>query len=162
MHRLNVVRVAGLTALGVLVVACKPSAPLALTGRVSLMFESLRNDGMSVSDVFFILENRTRHAIYFQGTQAFWSRTATPAYTTLSCADPDPSITANESTFRLPDYSDGPPAFIKVSPGDRVRLDVASYGDEVARHRGGTCLLRLKVRGGDYIESAPFHPIVTF
>src|ERR1700675_4507352 len=98
--------------------------------RVSLTFEGLRNDGMSVSDVFFILENRSSRAIYFQANKAFWSNTAYPVYTAMSCTDAHPSRGTNDSSFPLVDFWGGPPPFIKVSPGDRLRLDVAHYGND--------------------------------
>ena len=162
MQWLDVFRVSCLAAVGFLAVACKPSEPLDPAGRVSLTFEGLRNDGMSVSDVFFILENRSTRAIYFQATNAFWSSTTYPVYTGMSCTDADPSRGTYDSGFPLVDFWGGPPAFIKVSPGDRLRLDVADHGNDIAQHRGGTCRLRLQLRDDDVIESKPFHPIVTF
>jgi hypothetical protein len=143
MQWLDVVRVSRLAAIGFLAVACKPSEPLDPAGRISLTYDGLRNDGMSVSDVFFILENRSARAIYFQATKAFWSSTAYPVYTATSCTDADPSKGRNDSSFPLVDFRGGPPPFIKVSPGDRLRLDVADYGNDIAQHRGGTCRLRL-------------------
>jgi hypothetical protein len=162
MQWLNVVRVSGLAAIGFLAVACKPSEPLDPAGQVSLTFEGLRNDGMSVSDVFFILENRSTRPIYFQATKAFWSSTAYPVYTAISCTDADPSRGTSASTFPLVDFWGGPPPFIEISPGDRLRLNIADHGNDIAQHRGGTCRLRLQLKGDNVIESKPFHPIITF
>lgn len=159
---LNLIRVSGLVAIGFLAIACTPSVPVDPAGQVSLTFGGLRNDGMSISDVFFLLENRSPRPIYIQARKPFWSRTAYPVYTAITCTDADAPSGTSDSGFPLVDYRGDPPPFRKISPGDRLRLDVADYGNTIVQHRGGTCRLRIQLRGNDVIESKPFHPIVTF
>jgi hypothetical protein len=162
MRWFDVVRVFHIAAISTLVVACTPSEPVGPAGQVSLTFDGLRNDGMSVSDIFFMLENRTTHAIYFRASKAFWSSTAHPVYTGLNCTDADAPNETSVHGFPLVDFWGGPPPFIEVSPGDRLRLDVADIDNTIVQHRGGICRLRLQLRGDDVIESKPFHPVVKF
>jgi hypothetical protein len=117
---------------------------------------------MSVSDVFFILENRSPHAIYFQATKYFWSSTAYPVYTALECTYADPFKGNEYSSFPLIDFRGGPPPFIEVSPGNQLRLDVVDRGDDIAKHRGDVCSLRLLLRNNDQLVSKPFSPRVSF
>jgi hypothetical protein len=151
-----------LGAIGLLVVACKPSVPIDAAGEITLTYEGLQNDGMSVTDVFFILENRSTRAISFQGSKAFWSSTAYPVYTGMECTSADPHPGSSSSGFPLVDIWGGPPPYIDLSPGDRLRLNVADRGNDIARHRGDLCHLQLLLMGNEVIESKPFRPAVKF
>ncbi len=45
-----------------------PSLP-SPSGQITIDYDGLRNDGMTVSDVFFILENRSTRTIYFRNNR---------------------------------------------------------------------------------------------
>ena len=158
----NAATVSGFVIIGLLVVACRPAEPTAPGGQVTLAYEGLRNDGMTVSELFFRLENHSARSLYFRAEKAFWSNTATPVYTALNCSDPNHPDAVGYTGFPLVEFSGGPPPFVEVSPGAHLRLNVGDPGNEVAQHRGGVCALRLQLKDQGVIESKPFRPIIAF
>jgi hypothetical protein len=159
---LDVARIGGLAMIVFLIAACKPAVTSGPGGRITLEYEGLRNNGMSVSDVYFILENRSTRVIYFRADKAFFSGTVDPVYTALDCTDPNHPEVAEYSSFPLVEFASGPPPFVKVSPGERLRLNVADPGNKIAQHRGHICRLRLQLKDDEEIESEPFKPIIAF
>ncbi len=155
-----VTRLCGLVAICFLVVACKPRGLPSPSGQITISYDGLRNDGMSVSDVFFILENRSTRTIYFRGTKTFWSGTI-PVYAGMDCTNTK-SSTSYSSGFPLVDFIGGPPPYVKVSPGGRLRLNVGDYGSFVAQNSGNLCRLQLQLMADEVIESMQFRPVVTF
>jgi hypothetical protein len=146
----------------VLGVACTPAEPPGRAGQVTLAYEGLRNDGMTVSKLFFSLENRSTRTLSFRGEKAFGSSTAAPVYTALNCSDPHRPEAMGYSAFPLIDFDGEPPPFLEVSPGEHLRLDVRDPGHEIAQHKGGVCVLRLQLKDKVVIESKPFRPVIAF
>src|SRR5689334_21048501 len=95
--------------IGVLLVSCNPADPPGPEGQVTLAYEGLRNNGMTVSEVFFRLENRSTRTLYFRAHKAFWSRTVAPVYTALNCSDANHTDAVQKRRFRLIDFESGPP-----------------------------------------------------
>jgi hypothetical protein len=158
---LNLASICGLVAICFLVVACKPRGPPNPPGRITINYDGLRNDGMSVSDVFFIMENRSTRTIYFRGTKTFWSGTI-PVYAGMDCTNTN-SSTSYSSSFPLVDFIGSPPPYVKVSPGVLLRLNVGGdYGSFVAQNSGNLCRLQLQLMADEVIESTSFRPVVTF
>ena len=157
------VRPGSLVALGLLVVVACTSAdpPDPSSGEITIRYDGLRNDGMLVSDVFFILENHSTRVIAFRGTRTFWSGTI-PVYAAMDCTSAK-SSDGTYSGFPLVDFADSPPPYVNVAPGGRLRLNVGrAYGALIAQYRGGLCQLRLQLRRDEVIQSQQFRPIVTF
>lgn len=105
-------------------------------------------DGMSTSGVFWQLENRSTQAIYMQGADnKIW-----PNWATTKCRTADYSAEGSDPGY----LADGAPSIIKVSPGERIRLEVDTNLPN--KYKGGHCRVRLALAGGTFIESHDFTP----
>jgi hypothetical protein len=147
----SAIRVGWLATVGAVLFACTREESSAPAGQISMSY-----DGASESTAFFVLENRTAHAIYFRGTHTFWSGTE-PWDTAMECVAAKSAV-SEETPFALMD-GDRPAQSIEVSPGERMRLRVDGInGAFAAHHRGGLCHLQLRLQTGATIDSKKFEP----
>jgi hypothetical protein len=106
-------------------------------------------DGLSPSGVFVEMENRSTQAIYLKGNgNKIWASEAR-----AGCHSAGSSSEGSDPVY----FADGgTPSIIKVSPGDRVRLDIPT--GLPSKYKGGFCRLRLSLLGGAFVESNLFTP----
>ena len=118
-------------------------------GKIHLAFV-----GMTDSEATFELANGLHESITIRGARTFSFAIQTwPGETGMTCENV-PNRGVEE---QLPGLAHGgDPTFFDVSPGERVRLVVATTLPQ--RHKGGTCQFRLVLRSGAIVESEEFHP----
>ena len=124
-------RVCWIVAATMVLAACKPTA---LTGPLGNI--TLRYDGAANSKLYFVLENRTDHAISFRGTRRFWEDTK-PALADVQCGPDGPRVIYN--LFGLDGFKIFEPGVILLSPDERVRLSL----DWENHSKGLTCRLSI-------------------
>jgi hypothetical protein len=126
-------RACWLVAAAIFLVACQPTALTGPLGKITL-----RYDGATDSNLFFVLENRTDHEIHFRGTRRFWGHTK-PALADIQCGSDGPRVIYN--LFGLDGFKIFEPGVIHLSPDERVRLSL----DGENRAKGLTCRLSISI-----------------
>ena len=105
--------------------------------------------GMSSSGVWVEMGNRSTQAIYLRGYgNKVWAGEAR--------AECHSAGFASEGSDPVYFADGGSSSVIKVSPGDRVRLDIPT--GVPSKFKGGFCHLRLSLLGGAFVESDLFTP----
>jgi hypothetical protein len=143
--------------------SCSAPLPPGPDGQISLRFEGLTNDGLNIKDIYFVLDNRSSRAIFFQGTHTFRSGTY-PVYSVINCSSPD-SRNDELSNIPLVDFVGRPPPFIRISPGERIRLNLNDgmfNASTLVKNRGGTCTAELALRNFEMIKSSGFQPVINY
>jgi hypothetical protein len=107
-----------------------------------------RFDGMSSSEVYFWLDNRSDRAIFTNGRGGeVWS-----SEILTSCK----AKGETSENLEPPPFVDGQASIIRVSPGDKIRLTIKTSLPH--QYLGGSCRIRLSLLGGVFIESQAFRP----
>lgn len=109
----------------------------------------LKYDGLSPSGVFVEMENRSNQAVYLKGNgNRVWAGEAR-----AECRSDGVSSEGSDPVY----FADGgTPSIIKVSSGERVRLDVPT--SMPSNYKSGFCRLWLSLLGGAFVESDVFTP----
>jgi hypothetical protein len=121
---------------------CEPSVPRGPLGRITLTYL-----GTSGSDMHFLLDNRTDHAIHFSRATKLFGKDAAPWYTHTVCTQGNGEMSIG--LFPPLDY-DFHPISLTLLPEHRLRL---SYDKRLLGPMDGKCHLELKSDSGDEIQS---------
>jgi len=128
---------------GILLAACVADDSSKPGDRVSLTFT-----GKSNSEYLFLLENPTSHAYFFRGEKLLWFATI-PIDTGFTCKNEKTGEGTVAGAVQLLDSVSGrkDPPPIELSPGKaiKLRLIFSESGSELAKHRGDTCKLHLRL-----------------
>jgi len=135
-----------IAAIGIALVACKPTAKVPLSGRVSLEYSST-----SESNILFSLANGSSQPIGFRGWSAVLTDT-TPIYSG-ECDDPRRAVS---TTIVGPARDRSRPKIVEVSPGMLLRLAIPS--DDFRQYKGSRCRLTLRLEDGSMVQSTEFNP----
>jgi len=144
---------------GLVLVACGSTSGSAKPGdKIALIFM-----GKSNSEYRFTLENPTSHAIYLRVTKSLWFALM-PVDTAIECKN-EKTGEATIGGFPLFDSVTGgkDPPTIEVSPGTAIKLKITDPDSLLAKHKGETCKMHLRLQRpdiqkqqGDVIDSMEF------
>ena len=134
-----------LVTVGLIPVACTSADSPHPSGKIELFHEETRE-----SEVVFDLVNGSSQAIRVRGSYKIWKR-AVELW--LGDSDIECRDVLDEDPFGL---GDGRPRSVEIRPGQQLRLII--FSSFPYKHKGGRCLLRLKLEDGTIIGPSEFVP----
>ena len=141
---------AGLIVIAGLLVACKPSPKLPITGEIKL--EVVRKEA---PDIHFKLKNQNAEVVSFQGVRSWWWQSVFPQVPRFECALSDPDQ-PHESPYPLLDGPDWKK--FMIDSGEEIDIVVSDFylkeGD--AKLPAGRCRLMLQLGDGAIVKSDEF------